>query len=128
MKLSAFILSFLFIVLSIQPVFINWGNMACLNKAVACGGAPKTSCCKIACSSAKNMPAKKPIKQAPENPCDNCNPFMSCNGCHYVHEESQALAVPMMLLNAENKNALNNTDLSDFNAESWHPPELFYHL
>src|SRR5438045_9659314 len=91
MKLSAFILSLLFIGLSIQPAFINWKSMPCINATKVTGNASKSMCCQKKCSAAKKLPAKKPIKQQGEDPCDNCNPFMSCNACPYVPEESQEL-------------------------------------
>ena len=77
---------------------------------------------------AKRSPIKKPVKQQNENPCDNCNPFMPCNACPYVPEESQVLASPVIVNVVENTDGVNDTDLSDYNPECWHPPELFSHL
>ena len=130
MKTGALILSFLFVVLSIQPTFVNWSRISPLNTGATCSGSGvgKTGCCKKMSTVAKRAPVRKPVKQQSENPCDNCNPFMPCNACPYVPEETQLFVPPLIVNDVETTNAINDNDLSGYNAECWHPPELFSHL
>lgn len=126
MKISAFIFSLLFIVLTVQPMFISWSNMALLHNLFACDNFSNTACCHKA-GAEKKLPVKKPVKHS-GNSCENCNPFMACNTCAYLPEQIQKLSSPFIMQFTDATNALNNCTLSDYNAESWHPPELFYQL
>lgn len=126
MKPSAFIISILFIVLSIQPAFINWTTMQCINSPATCSNSKAPAgCCQKRCNAITKAPVKKPVRQQTENPCENCNPFMACNACPYVREEVQQLLAPDFLMDSENTNQADNSMLSGYNADCWHPPELF---
>lgn len=130
MKAGALILSFLFVVLSIQPAFKNW---SCISSASAspktCSGIKKIAACKKSTAASNNLPVKSPVKEEQKkNPCNTCNPFMACNGCAYVSEQPQELVSPSILLEAEIEGELNNNILQGYHFDSWHPPELFFHL
>jgi hypothetical protein len=127
-KPGASILSFLFIVLSIQPAFINWNNMNCIKQPVSQSKGKSSPCCKKTCSDDKALASKKPVKQQSKDPVGGCNPFMSCNACPYIPAESQTITSPEQPVGGEITNGLNNGNLSDYNQDFWHPPELFFHL
>jgi len=126
MRLSAFILSFLFITLFVQPGFVNWDKIQCIpgNACVKSKTAP-SGCCKKMCSAAKLPSPKKQSRPLPVNPCDNCNPFMACNACPYIPEDTQEIKLPFDEAATENVNSPDDFILPGYNAECWHPPELF---
>ena len=132
MKAGALILSFLFIVLSVQPVFIKWNCSPTVagkaDEMKSCSSVPKKAVGSKGCSQRKALPVKKPLKQQSEDPCNTCNPFMACNACPYVPGETQQLVSPSILVETENTDDLNNFIFSDYNADCWHPPELFSKL
>ncbi len=114
MKIAALIFGFLILLLSIQPIFIKWDN------ANASDNISKTTCCK---NLGKKCPVNKPGKSQSENPCNTCNPFMPCNVCPYIPEQSQQLNFTLIVVDAENTNGLNNFILSSYHPDCWHPPE-----
>ena len=132
MKTGAFILALLFLVLSIEPVFINWGSStSCASTTIPEKANLQTADCNKSCTAATKTttaknPAKKPVKQA-EGPCNTCNPFMVCNACAYIPGEPQELVQPG-IMEVENTNGFNDISLPSFDSDCWHPPELFYHL
>lgn len=129
MKAGAFILSFLFVVLSIQPTFKNWG---CVSSAAgepkSCSGIKKITACKKSATASNNIPVKSPVKKQSENLCNTCNPFMACNGCAFVSEQPQELLSPSKIIESEMDGELDNNILQGYHFDSWHPPELFFHL
>lgn len=133
MKIGTFILSFLFVILTIQPMFIKWNNVSCINN-VSCTNNIKlaknlaqTGCCKK--NTAKKCPSKKQGKEEqPENPCNTCNPFMPCNACGYMPEETGEFISPVILGNADNTILPDDFIISTYESDCWHPPELFFIL
>lgn len=128
MKAGTFILSFLFVTLTIQPAFIKWNKTACA-KEIASAKVPGSAGCKKTekkCSSKKET-QQTPQKQQSEDPCNTCNPFMACNGCLYMPGEPHELVLPLPVT-AENTNGLYDSSLPSFEEDSWHPPELFMGL
>jgi len=131
MKPGTFILSFLFVVLTVQPMFIKWNNVSCSSNNVSCTNKIKpakniqqTGCCKN--NVAKKCPSKKQGKQEQsENPCNTCNPFMPCNACGYMPEETRQFILPATSGNADNTIATDDFIFSTYDADCWHPPELF---
>jgi hypothetical protein len=128
MKTGAFILSFLFVIMSIQPMFIKWNSgISCTDKETPKKTVLPAAACKKTCSTAEKPPVNKPVEQKNEKPCNTCNPFMVCNGCAYIPEEAHKLVSPGGD-KIENTNWFNDESLSSFGADCWHPPELFMHL
>lgn len=129
MKAGALILSFLFIVLTVQPVFIKWNCASTgtghIDKIKPGKTVTKQAGCKKSCSAAKEHPLKKPAEQQSEDPCNTCNPFMACNACPYVAEETEQVFPPSVLVETDNTEGPNDFIFSDYNADCWHPPELF---
>ena len=87
-------------------------------------------CCKQ--TAEKRCPAKKGKQEAPKNkktedPCNTCNPFMACNACPYIGVDKQELLPPFVLMSSGNAGKV-NADLSSYDSDFWHPPELFMHL
>ncbi|MEO5781781.1 MAG: hypothetical protein ABIQ07_00830 [Ginsengibacter sp.] len=127
MKTGTFILSFLFVILTVQPMFIKWDKAPCINNSSQVKILPQTGgCCKK--NSATKCPLKKQDKQQPVSPCNTCNPFMPCNACGYMPEETGKFISPIILGNADNTIGPDEFTLSSFTADCWHPPELFEHL
>lgn len=131
MKAGTFILSFLFVVLTIQPAFIRWNDISCGKETTAMKMLPKSAGCSKK-AVAKTCTAKKekqpvPAKQQTEDPCNTCNPFMSCNACPYMPAELQSLFSPLRI-NVENTDGSYDASLPSFEADCWHPPELFMRL
>ena len=130
MKAGIFILSFLFVTLTIQPAFIKWNKTACpkdipsAKVLTGSGGCKKTA--EKKCSSKKETQVP-PQEQQSEDPCNTCNPFMACNGCPYMPGERHELVQPMPV-NTEHTNGLYDTSLPSFEEATWHPPELFMRL
>jgi hypothetical protein len=103
-KAGIFILSFLFVVLTIQPAFIKWNNVSCAKKTASERIVSGAGCIKAAekkCSS-KTASQQVPVKRQTDDPCSTCN--------------------------AENTNWLIEESVSSFPADAWHPPELFMRL
>lgn len=124
MKAGAFILSLLFVVLSIQPASVNWNSSAtCAEKKASQQSGPKTVNKKTCTKETKPL-ANKPAEKQNEGSPNTCNPFMTCNGCAYIPAEAHEIFSPSPG-EAENTNWLNDETLSSFPNESWHPPELF---
>ncbi|HUS03492.1 MAG TPA: hypothetical protein VMY77_17250 [Chitinophagaceae bacterium] len=111
MKAGALILSFLFIVLTVQPVFIKWQTASpCAGSTVkvkADGSVRRKGGCKKSCGDAKKLHSKRPVKQS-EDPCNTCNPFMACNACPYVPGEAQQVFSPSVLIETDNTDGLND--------------------
>lgn len=127
MKSGAFILAFLFLVMSVQPVFIKWNSsIPCIDPAKTDKVVPQSSGCKKTCGNPTVPTVKKPVEQS-EDPCNTCNPFMACNGCAYITEQPHEISPPVTG-SGENTNSLNDVSLPSFVSDCWHPPELFYHL
>lgn len=130
MKAGTFILSFLFVTLTIQPAFITWNKIACPKEIASAKVLPGSAGCKKSaekkCSSKKDTP-QIPQQQQSEDPCNTCNPFVACNGCPYMPGEPHELVQPIPD-NTENTNGLHDTSLPSFEEATWHPPELFMRL
>jgi hypothetical protein len=129
MKPGTFILSFLFVILTVQPMFIKWNDVPCTND-ISCSNKIKpaknillTGCCKK--NVAKKCPSKKQDNHQPENPCNTCNPFMPCNACGYMPEETRQFISPVASFNADNTIDTEDFIYSTYDADCWHPPELF---
>ena len=131
MKAGTFILSFLFVVLTIQPAFTKWADVSCTKETASTKIIPQSpGCCKKAV--AKTCPSKKGKEQAPQkqqagDPCNTCNPFMACNACPYINVDKQELLPPFTLMTGGNASQVTG-DLSSYDTDFWHPPELFMHL
>lgn len=129
MKAGILILSFLFVILTIQPAFIKWNSTSCAKGLTSAKTMTKAGCAKSAqkkCSSTAGKPSA-PVKQQTEDPCNTCNPFMVCNGCAYITGEPVEMVSPGML-DPDNTNWLIDSSVSSFPADSWHPPELFMRI
>ena len=129
MKAGTLILSFLFVVLTIQPAFIKW-DVPCIKETATIIVPQSPGCCKRSvaktCSSKKEK-APAPQKQQAGDPCNTCNPFMPCNACPYITVDKQELLPPFVSMTGGNASQVNG-DLSSYDSECWHPPELFMHL
>ena len=130
MKPGTFLLSFLFVILTVQPMFIKWSNVTCTNTNASCSNKIKpvkkvmqTGCCKK--NVAKKCSSKKQNNQQPANPCNSCNPFMPCNACGYMTEETNQFISPLVFGNANNTIAADDFIFSTYDEDCWHPPELF---
>ena len=126
MKTGTFILSWLIVVLTIQPMFIKWENVPNdqpVNSQPVNINSPSAGCCKK--NIANKCSSKKQRKEKSDNPCNACNPFMPCNACGYLTVEADNSAVDIIVVNADNTIGADDFILSTYDSDCWHPPELF---
>jgi hypothetical protein len=115
MKVAAVIIAFLFLLFTMQPIFVQSAEV----KGDECTA--KTSCC-------KKMQAKKSCdkkeKKDESNNCNDCTALMCSLCCSYI--PSQQINPPSLTASLKiiNKRISNFFILSSYQAECFHPPEI----
>jgi hypothetical protein len=141
-KTAAFILTLLWGLLLIQPVFGSFTNSAikpsCLakkqdreskqEKTCSKKAAVKTSCPgkKKIVSSCAMSKCKKPLNENDKKECEEtgCNPLMSCPAGNFFVNSHSSFSIQSLFIAKPKTRLVNDNRLSQQLSECFHPPEL----
>ena len=104
-KIAALILSFILVFFMVQPLMasIDGENKQCCSE----------KCCKKKDTNKKNKEDNR-----------NCNPLMSCSYCHISSLPKFSLSVPSSTFVKKIYLSTNDTYISAYLSECWHPPNF----